>query len=205
MRMTGIAKAEAIRLALGVGVLGVTVTGLSTVATGAFFTNSTHTAPRIVAGTVSLTVTPTSTPATTGFTITGMAPGDVQYRAITVKNSGSLAARYSLATTVTHTPNVVNLADALNLAVAVVPSNGVCADTAFAAPGATLVGDVAPAALAFGSSVQGADPGDRDLDAQKSETLCFRATLPKETTDVYQGKTATMSFVFSSEQTANNP
>ena len=52
---------------------------------------------------------------------------------------------------------------------------------------------------------QGADAGDRTLNALGSERLRFKVTLPLDTGDSYQGKSCTVAFMFDAEQTANNP
>ncbi|HET7659979.1 MAG TPA: TasA family protein [Oryzihumus sp.] len=196
--MTGIAKAEAIRLALGLGVLGVTVTGLSTVATGAFFTSTNHVAPKIVAGTVSLTTTPTSA----AFNVTDLAPGDIRYSTITVKNSGTLASRYSLGASVNGaTPNLAS-----QLSLAAVATDAPCGADAFTT-GSLLFATDGPLSskMLFGDTTRGAQAGDRPLSAGQSETLCFRASLPSDVDNKFQGKSAAMTFDFYSEQTANNP
>jgi len=199
MRMTGIAKAEAIRLALGLGVLGVTVTGLSTVATGAFFSDTrTAAANNMVAGTVQIGLTPT----TQTFNVPAMAPGDVKYGSITVQNSGTLQERYAMT-------SVVSAGDqglASQLKLSAVTVSGTCDATSFAASGSTVIpGATLASTTLFGSSTQGQQVGDRVLDAGTQETLCFRVELPLATPDAYQGKGANVAFRFDSEQTANNP
>lgn len=57
----------------------------------------------------------------------------------------------------------------------------------------------------FGNPAQGADDGDRILDAGESEVLDFTFSLPLETDDDYQGTTCVVNFVFDAEQTVNNP
>jgi hypothetical protein len=60
-------------------------------------------------------------------------------------------------------------------------------------------------AAAFGNLAQGAQAGDRMLNAAANETLCFQASLPVATGNAYQGAATTTTFTFSAEQTANNP
>jgi hypothetical protein len=198
MRMTGIAKAEAIRLALGLGVLGVTVTGLSTVATGAFFNSTNHMAPKIVAGTVSLS----TTPASSAFTFANVAPGDVNYGAVTVKNTGTLQSRYALEATVNGA--ATNLASQLQLAGVVVPAGGTCDAAGFSGGSVVVAPRTVGTGQLFGNKAVGPQDGDRTLIAGASETLCFKVTLPSETGNTFQGKSAAMTFDFYSEQTANN-
>ena len=57
----------------------------------------------------------------------------------------------------------------------------------------------------IGDSAQGADAGDRTLASSGSERLRFKVTLPLSTDNSYQGTSCTVSFVFDSEQTVNNP
>jgi len=198
MRMTGIAKAEAIRLALGLGVLGVTVTGLTTVATGAFFNSTTHATPKIVAGTVSLS----TTPASSAFTFSKVAPGDINYGAVTVKNTGTLESRYALEATVNGAPT--NLASQLQLDGVVLPADGTCDAVGFTRGTEVVPSRAVGTGQLFGDKTQGAQNGDRLLGAGASETLCFKVTLPSETGNAFQGKSAAMTFDFYSEQTANN-
>jgi hypothetical protein len=57
----------------------------------------------------------------------------------------------------------------------------------------------------FGDPTQGGQAGDRTLALSASERLRFKATLPLDTDNTYQGTTCTVAFVFDAEQTASNP
>ena len=57
----------------------------------------------------------------------------------------------------------------------------------------------------FGNPATGNQTGDRTLASSASERLRFKATLPLDTGNGYQGTTCTVAFVFDAEQTANNP
>jgi hypothetical protein len=46
--------------------------------------------------------------------------------------------------------------------------------------------------------------GDRTVAAGATDVLCIRVALPLATGETYQGATATTTFTFNAEQTANN-
>lgn len=56
-----------------------------------------------------------------------------------------------------------------------------------------------------GNPAPGHQAGDRALAALANETLCFQASLPLATGNVYQSTATTATFTFIAEQTANNP
>ena len=56
-----------------------------------------------------------------------------------------------------------------------------------------------------GNPTQGADTGDRTLNASGSEVLCVQVELPLSTNNTYQNLTTTATLDFVSEQTTNNP
>lgn len=145
-------------------------------------------------GTVSITDSPDSA----FLTVANMAPGDSEISSLTVDNDGSLQLRYALTSSSTNVDGK-GLASQLELAIRVETVNG-CA----ALDGALLYNGTL-AAAAFGSVAQGAQAGDRELDAGTSETLCFRVELPIGTGDAYQDAATETTFTLTSEQTANNP
>ena len=57
----------------------------------------------------------------------------------------------------------------------------------------------------IGDPTQGADTGDRTLNASANETLCFNVELPSSTGNTYQGLTTTATLNFQAEQTSSNP
>ena len=169
----------------------------------ALFTDSeTNPSNSFSTGTVDLAINP----ATAMFTVSNMAPGDVQYSGIQMTNSGSLELRYAMTTTADGSSI---LDEQLDLTIDVVTGAG--ADTIWytlddIVSEANIYGpDGVLSSAAIGDPTQGADLGDRTLAASGSERLRFKATLPLSTSNVYQGTTCTVSFVFDAEQTANNP
>jgi len=153
-------------------------------------------------GTVDLTIDP----ATAMFTVSNMAPGDVQYSGIKLSNSGSLQLRYAMTTTADGNST---LDEQLKLTIDVVTGAG--NDTVWYTADdvvgeANIYGpDGVLSSAAIGNPAQGADTGDRTLAASGTERLRFKVTLPLDTGDSLQGKTCTVAFVFDAEQTIHNP
>lgn len=145
-------------------------------------------------------------PATAMFTVSNMAPGDVDYGGLKVINDGSLELRYAMTTTADDTSI---LDEQLDLTIDVVTDPGVdgiwyTEDDVVGE--ANIYGpDGVLSSAFFGDPVQGEQAGDRTLASLASERLRFKATLPLATDDTYQGTTCTVAFVFDAEQTANNP
>jgi len=183
-------------------VIGV-VAAVALIGAIALFTSSeTNPSNSFSTGTVDLAINP----ATAMFTVSNMAPGDVEYSGVQVTNSGSLQLRYAMTTTADGNST---LDEQLDLTVDVVTGAG---NDAIWFTSDDVVGeaniygpDGALALAAFGDPAQGADTGDRTLAASGSERLRFKVTLPLSTPDAYQGTSCTVSFVFDAEQTANNP
>ena len=183
-------------LALGV------VLAMALVGAIALFTDTeTNPSNSFSTGTLDLAIDPT----TAMFTVTAMAPGDVEYSGIQVTNSGSLALRYAANTTADGSSI---LDEQLDLTIDVVTDWG--ADTTWYTADdtvgeANIYGPDGVLSSAYiGDPAQGADTGDRTL-ASGSERLRFKVTLPLSTDNSYQGDSCTVSFVFYAEQTANNP
>ena len=191
------------RLWLGMLVVALSLTGLSSLVTGAFFTDTQLvTANTFSTGTVKLGVSP----ATAAVTLANMAPGDTVTGSISVSNTGSLSERYAVLST-TDATDANFLAAQLLMTV----KSGVttCTTAGFGASGTIVYG---PGVLgsttgtkAIGDSAQGAQAGDRVLAAAASESLCVQVMLPTATGNTYQNKTTTATFTFNSEQTTNNP
>jgi hypothetical protein len=154
----------------------------------AVFTDSDATGGSWTAGTIILGVTPSPV-----FTATDIMPGDSGSQTLTLANTGTGQLRYAMSTATTDSG--AGLDSKLQLLIRA----GTCA-----APGATLYnGNLNAAAL--GSSAQGAQAGDRQVDAGASDSLCFTWSLDLNSTgNGYQGASATATFTFDSEQTANN-
>jgi hypothetical protein len=138
-------------------------------------------------------------------TTSGLVPGDTVTDAVEVENDGSVDLRYALSTATTD-PDGKGLRDVLVLTVkaADVTTPAVPCDDF---DGSTLVAATALGAsgAGFGDASQGADPGDRTLAGGANEVLCVRVALPLATGDAYQAASATTTFTFDAEQTANNP
>jgi spore coat-associated protein N len=145
-------------------------------------------------------------PITAMFTVSNMAPGDVEYGGLQVTNDGSLELRYAMTTTADDTST---LDEQLDLTIDVVTGPGV--DTIWYTDDdvvgeANIYGpDGVLSSAFFGDPAQGGQAGDRTLSLLASERLRFKATLPLDTDNSYQGTTCTVAFVFDAEQTASNP
>jgi spore coat-associated protein N len=151
-------------------------------------------------GTVDISTAPTSALVT----FSDMAPGDTVTDDIVVTNGGSLALRYAISSSATNADSK-GLKDQLVLTVKTIDV------TTRATPcddfdGTQLyTGDLdSTAGKLVGDNTTGAQAGDRNLDASKNETLCFRVNLPTSTGNAFQNATTTATFTFDAEQTANN-
>lgn len=176
-------------MSLGVFVLGVWVSAL------AVFTSSAAVGGNgFTTGTVDIAVSPAS--ALLG--LAAMAPGDRVTAPLTVSNLGTLALRYSMTSTGSGDAGLAS-----GLAIDVRSGVVTCTNADFSGSGAAVTSGTL-AAVAFGNPAQGSQLGDRALAAGASEVLCFQASLPLTAADALQGKTATGTFSFPAEQTANN-
>ena len=145
-------------------------------------------------GRVALSVSSVST----SLALSNMAPGDTVTAPLTVTNSGSLALRYAMSSA---SAGDSALASALSVAI----KSGVadCSNGGFGASGSSVTTGTL-ASVGFGDPTAGAQTGDRVLPSG-SETLCFQVKLPTTADNSLQGgKTASATFTFSAEQTANN-
>lgn len=153
-------------------------------------------------GTIDISTAPT----TALVTFSNMAPGDQVTDDIVVTNAGTLALRYAV-TSVATNPDAKGLKDQLVMTVKTIDvttpatpcsdfdGTGLYSGDLDDAAGGKIVGDVA----------QGAQAGDRTLNAAANETLCFRVALPLGTGNAFQNATTTATFTFAAEQTTNNP
>jgi hypothetical protein len=179
------------------------VVAIALVGAVALFTNSeTNPSNTFSTGTLDLAIDP----AAAMYTVSNMAPGDVEYSGIHLTNSGTLELRYAMTTTDDDTST---LDEQLDLTIDVVTEDG---DDNIWYTSDDVVGeanvygpDGVLATAAIGNTTQGAQAGDRTLAASGSERLRFKVTLPLSTGNAYQGTTCTIAFVFDAEQTANNP
>jgi spore coat-associated protein N len=145
-------------------------------------------------------------PATAMFTVSNMAPGDVEYGGLEVTNDGSLELRYAMTTTADDTST---LDEQLDLTIDVVTAPGIdgiwYTDDDVVGEANIYGPDGVLSSAFFGDPAQGGQAGDRILASLASERLRFEATLPLDTDNTYQGTTCTVAFVFDAEQTASNP
>ena len=155
----------------------------------AIFTDTDTSSGSFASGTIDITSSPA-----VSFAVTGMVPGDSDTQALTIANAGTAQLRYSMTSVATNT-----LGDTLTLTVKTVGSGCVAFD------GTTVLAATALDGALIGSSVQGAQAGDRTLDAATNEVLCFRVSLPLATGNALQASTSAVTFTFDAEQTANNP
>jgi spore coat-associated protein N len=194
-------KADRRRLGAGILVVALAFVGLSTLTTGALFTDTkTVTGNEFVTGTVILDRTPT----TAAVTLNPMAPGDVVTAPLNVQNVGSLAFRYNMSSTTTGSAT-------LNGQLDMTVKTGVasCTTANFGASGTVVYGPAdlgsAGGTAIFGNPAAGADAGDRTLAAGANEDLCIQVSLPLSTGNAFQNLTTDATFTFNAEQVANNP
>jgi hypothetical protein len=187
-------------LALAVSTLAVTMTG-------AIFTDSENVGGNTFS-TGDVEISPSVTTDLVSFTTPAMVPGDSVVDGVTVTNAGSVEMRYSVTSTTTEDV----LAAQLDLVVwdeAVEADSGGANSTCDSTPPETTLyaagdlGSVAGVNL-VGDPTQGADSGDRTLDATAADVLCFKVSLPTGTDSTYENLTTTATFAFAAEQTANN-
>ena len=201
MKLLGVA-ATPLHLTLGVALVGTAALGLTSIVTGAWFTDSdTITANTFTSGNVDLT----ALPAGPAITMVNMAPGDKVYGAITVANPGTLLYRYAVKSVTTENVLAAQLDMTIKTDIAAVNCNaggwaaGVAvaygpADLGSTVTGTKLIGDAAPG-----------NQGDRTLAAAGSEVLCVQVTLPGTSSNAFASLTSTAVFTFDAEQTMNNP
>jgi predicted ribosomally synthesized peptide with SipW-like signal peptide len=183
---------------LAVGIAALAVLSVSAGAMSlALFTDDVDVANNaFTTGTIVLSPNPTSAL----FSVSTMMPGDATYGQLTVTNGGSAQLRYAMTTSATDTDNK-HLATAVNLEIRQKASGTCSADFT----GTVVLASTALSSAAFGNPTQGAQTGDRTLNASANEIFCFKASLPLVTGNAYQGATTTATFTFAAEQTANNP
>jgi spore coat-associated protein N len=183
---------------LGIGLLGLIAT---TSSLGVFTDSATVGSNSFTTGTVDISTSPTSALVT----YSGMAPGDQVTNPLVVTNAGSLQLRYAISSSATNADGK-GLKDQLTLTIKTidVTTPGVPCDNFDGTQLYSADLDGTTGAL-VGSNAQGAQAGDRTLNASASETLCFRVQLPSSTGNGFQNATTTGTFTFDAEQTANNP
>lgn len=163
--------------------------------THAIFSDSAEvTGNAFTSGSVDISSSPTSAL----LTLSAMAPGDKVTAPISISNAGTLQLRYAMTTGISGSSV---LSDGMTLAI----KSGVttCNNASFGADG-TSVYSGSLTAGAIGDPAQGSQAGDRTVNASSGETLCFQATLPSNAGNSLQSLSATATFTFAAEQTANN-
>ena len=187
------------KLLLTLLVLG-TVGGLGAIRANAVFTSvASNGANTFTTGTVVIS----TSPASAFITFSAMVPGDVVTQPLTVSNTGTAQLRYAVTSTTTE--NVL----ATQLALTIKSGVTTCTTAGFGSSGSVVYGAGAlgntTAVNVVGNPTQGAQAGDRTLNASASEVLCFQVSLPLSSGNTFQGLTSTATFAFDAEQTANNP
>jgi len=136
-----------------------------------------------------------------------MAPGDTQYRTLTVNNPGSLGYRYSVVKTWEDSNAAFPLSGVLQIATFALPATSECsATTAVEASSVRALDTVAAGGpVLLGDQTPGFQAGDRELLSAASELLCFQITLPTTVGNDYQLSTSTVAVQVFAEQTTNNP
>lgn len=170
--------------------LGLSIVGLGAGALSlAIFTDTAASTGTFASGTIDITSSPA-----VAFNVSGMMPGDQSTAALTIANAGTAQLRYAMSTTATTV-----LGTTLQLTVKTLGTS--CA----AFDGATVLATTTLDGAAIGSNAQGAQAGDRTLNAATNEVLCFRVSLPIGSDSTVAGLTSAVTFTFDAEQTANNP
>jgi hypothetical protein len=155
------------------------------------FTASDTSTWAFTAGTIDISTNPAAFAA-----LNPMMPGDTSTQALTVTNGGTGDLRYSVSVAATNA-----LGTAILLTIKTQDGGGGCA----AFTGTSVLAATALNGAGFGSSLQGAQAGDRNLAAGANEVLCFRVNLPLTAGNALQGVSSAATFTFDAEQTANNP
>lgn len=208
-------RARRRRLAATITICGLAFVGIGQLTTGAWFSDSGSTNVQFTTGDVQIELAADASAVASGnnsrnltlSSINNMAPGDVEFLAVDVKNTGSLRMRYALSGQSTDTPGPGggDLSDRLQYDVyAVASASCNAAGVASATPlgsdkistsGTKLFGDAAP----------GADAGDRELATNADEWLCVRVELPgASTTNAYADSRVDVTLTFDAEQTRNH-
>lgn len=142
------------------------------------------------------------------FTVSPMAPGDSQTQQVTVLNgTNSLPLRYAISAGTATNADALGLKDALVLKIKTLGASCAAFDgTSLYDSSTGNDGIDGPAsAKLVGDLAQGNQAGDRVLATNGTESLCFQVSLPITAANALQGATTTAQWVFSAEQTANNP
>ena len=181
------------RLGLLLVLLAAATVGAASFSLAIFTSTAAVGANAFTSGTIVLGTNPATALLTTG----AMMPGDTVSGSLVVSNTGTGQLRYAMTSSSTNT-DTKGLMNQITLTVKTL-------GTSCAAFDGTTIYSGTLASAAFGNPAQGAQAGDRTVNAASSETLCFAANLPLATGNAFQGATTTATFTFNAEQTANNP
>jgi hypothetical protein len=206
--------------------------GITSLTTGALFTDREQNADGFKTGTVDLTV------GALAFEVpdTGLIPGDVKGAPVAVTNAGSLGLRYAIQYSTTATVAGSHIDDGaafpedagesagttggdpfavVNLGVYKVSDATTCKNDPRSVVADATGSDVVHAAgrltsgasraILVGDAQTGPDTGDRSLVAGGAETLCFVLSMDDTAGNQYQDAQAHITLDFVAEQTANNP
>jgi predicted ribosomally synthesized peptide with SipW-like signal peptide len=191
------------------GLTAITVAGLSaaTMFSLALYTDQETDNNTFTTGTIILDSTKI---AALSLTTAALMPGDAVRSPVTVENDGSAQLRYAVSQTSTNADTLL-LRDELSLVILTEDTGGGAfgtdGDYCDDANGTSLHASAALGASSnlVGDPTQGADSGDRTLNAAANEVLCFYVSLPLSAANSSQGASTTTTFTFDAEQTANNP
>lgn len=203
------------RLAATVTICGLAFVGIGQLSTGAWFTDQGSANMQFTTGDVQIALDSTAAVNGAGTqslelsNINNMAPGDVQYQALEITNSGSLKLRYALTGTSVDTPGPGGgeLSDVLDYDIYRVGDSAACS--------AAGVGSLTPLVSKkigtaetplLGDKDSGGQSGDRELAAGSgTEWLCVVTSLPGPVTgNEYAKATTSVTLTFYAEQTRNN-
>ncbi len=201
------------RLAATVTICGLAFVGIGQLSTGAWFTDQGTANMQFTTGDVQIQLDGTpkdgsSTPRNLVLSnVNNMAPGDREFQAIELSNTGSLKLRYAVTGQTVDTPGGGggNLSDVLNYDIYAVSGSGVC-DAAGVAALTPLVssGIGASETALIGDKDAAPSPGDRDVSVASSDWLCVRTSLPGASTgNAYAGSRAEVTLTFYAIQTRN--
>ena len=141
-----------------------------------------------------------TSPSSAIVSFSAMAPGDTVTAPVTVSNAGSMQMRYAIRSTTTEDFLAAQLDLTIKIGVTTCNNGGFSFDGT-SIYGAGDAGNTGGLNL-VGDPSQGAQAGDRTLDAATNEILCVQVSLPTSTGNSYQGLTTTATLEFLAEQTA---
>ncbi len=201
------------RLVTTVAVLGLAGIGLTSLTTGAIFTDNEDVGGAITTGTVDIAAGDLTFAAPP----VDLAPGGSSFATVAVTNSGSLALRYAVSyaapagTAPSSAPDITPSPDPGYLGDQLTPR--VYTTATCTAEGTASLEPLAPAVtgltegggLLLGDATVGQQAGDRTLASTDSEPLCVRLDLATDADNAYQNTAVDLQLHFAAEQVVNNP